>query len=250
MGFRGLNVTPKVHRAIDMAAGLLIGWYRIRVAEPQPERNSNANYVLPKEEVNRRIAAARIAPATMSKRVAIYSVAELVKGIERPTICDFGGSYGEDCIRFQRYIPNASYTVVEIPEIVAIAKQAEALPDIKFSTTLPAGCDVFHSSGVVMNAHVPVLNAIKSVKPPRLVITSVEITESPTYWSMVVYRKFGRRHPYITFNRQEFLDRFMSLGYTLKDSWHQGESNSGVFLNGQKQPDIFGFTFLRNDLVQ
>jgi putative methyltransferase (TIGR04325 family) len=170
--------------------------------------------------------------------------------MNRPRICDFGGAYGEDCLRLRRYVPDAVCTVVEIPEIVDSAKNVDALKEITFSSTLPSACDVFYSSGVVMNAHVPLFEAIKTLTPPRVVITSVEITDAPTYWSMVVYRKTGRRCPYITFNRQEFISRFTDLGYTLKNTWYQGENTSGVFLNGQRNPDAYGFAFIRGDVTQ
>ena len=245
---RGLGLTVKLHRTIDIGIGLLIGWYRIRVDEPQPKRNANANYIYTKEDIERHIANAITDVPTGNQLATIYSVAEFVRGIDRPNICDFGGGYGRDCLRFRRYIPGAVCTVVEIPEIVDSAKSVDALKEIKFSTTLPIACDVFYSAAVVMNAHVQLFEAIKTLNPPRLVISSVEITESPTYWSMVVYRKYRRRNPYITFNRQEFLDRITALGYTLKNTWYQGENTSGVFLNGQKNPDAYSFAFIRNDL--
>ncbi len=243
----GLGLTVKLHRTIDIGIALLIGWYRIRVDGPQPERNPNAHYIYTEVELDRRIANANTSVLTTSHLVGIYSVAEFVRGMNRPRICDFGGAYGEDCLRLRRYIPDAVCTVVEIPEIVDSAKNVDALKEITFSSTLPSACDVFYSSGVVMNAHMPLFEAIKTLIPPRVVITSVEITDAPTYWSMVVYRKTGRRCPYITFNRQEFISRFTDLGYTLKNTWYQGENTSGVFLNGQKNPDAYGFTFTRND---
>src|ERR1017187_4899681 len=237
----GLGLTVKLHRTIDIGIALLIGWYRIRIDGPQPERNPNAHYIYTTEELDRRIADAITGVPTSNQLAIIYSVADLLKGIDRPRICDFGGAYGGDCLRMRRYIPEAVFTVVEIPEIVESAKRVDELKEITFSSTLPSACDVFYSSGVVMNAHVPLFEAIKTLTPARVVISSVEITDAPTYWSLVVYRKTGRRCPYITFNRQEFISRFTDLGYTLKNTWYQGENTSGVFLNGQKNPDAYGF---------
>lgn len=248
MAMRGLGLTAKLHRSIDIGIGLLLGWYRVRVDEPQPEQNPNAHYVRENEELDLRIANAITGVLTSDQLARAYLVAELVRGIDRPRICDFGGAYGEDCLRLRRYIPDAVCTVVEIPEIVESAKRVDALKDISFST-VPTACDVFFSSGVVMNAHVPLFEAIKILSPPRLVISSVEITDSPTYWSMAVYRKTKRRCPYITFNRGEFIDRFATLGYTLKDIWQQSDNTSDVFLNGQKNPDSYAFAFMRNNFA-
>lgn len=247
---RGLDLTGKLHRTIDIGIALLIGWYRIRVAEPQPEKNPNTHYIREKEDIDRRIANANTGAPASNQLAVILSVAGFVRGMDQPRICDFGGGHGEDCLRFRRYIPDAIYTVVEIPEIVESAKRVDALKGITFSTSVPSTCDVFYSGGVVMNAHVPLFEAIKTLRPPRMIITSVEITDSPTYWSMVVYRKTGRRCPYITFNRQEFLDRVTGLGYTLTNTWYQGQNTSGVFLNGQKNPDAYGFAFIRNDVSE
>jgi putative methyltransferase (TIGR04325 family) len=244
----GSGLTVKLHRSIDIGIGLLIGWYRLRVDEPQPEQNPNAHYVRENEALDLRIANAMTGALTSDQLARVYSVAELVRGIDRPRICDFGGAYGEDCLRFRRYIPDAVCTVVEIPEIVESAKRVDALKDISFST-VPSACDVLFSGGVVMNAHEPLFEAIKALNPPGLVISSVEITDSPTYWSMVVYRKTKRRCPYITFNRREFIDRVAALGYTLTDTWHQGENTSGVFLNGQRNPDAYGFAFMRDNIA-
>lgn len=241
-----LNLTRKTHTLIDIAAGLLIGWYRVRIPRPGPARNPDAHYIYSKEMLDQRLNRAKTEIISGHTMAIMQSAAELLHGINNPVICDFGGAYGEDCIRLRRFIPDAACTVVEIPEIVDAAGKIDELKPIAFATVPPPSCDLFLSCGVVMNAHDALFKIIEQTRPPRLIITSVEITEGPTYWSLVVYRKTRRRCPYITFNRNDFIRRFEDMGYVLNRSWNQGENNSGVFLNGQGNPNAYSFVFLRS----
>lgn len=243
-----LNLTRKLHNAIDIGIGLLIGWYRVRIDGPRPGRNENDHYIYSPDYLKARLGNAATGPLNGNNVAIMQTAAALLHKIKAPEICDFGGAYGEDYFRFRRFIPDAMYTVVEISEIVAAAKNVPDLAEIRFSTKTPASCDLFFSCGVVMNAHEVLFSAIEETKPPRVIIGSVEISDEPTYWSMVVYRKTGWRCPYITFNRAEFVSRFEGMGYTLHSSWRQGENTSGVFLNGQPNPDGYTFVFLRQDI--
>lgn len=243
-----LNLTRKLHNAIDIGIGLLIGWYRVRIDGPRPGRNENAHYIYSPDDLKARLDSAATGPLNATSVAIMQTAAALLHKIKAPEICDFGGAYGEDYFRFRRFIPDATYTVAEIPEIVAAAKNVPDLEEIRFSTKPPAVCDLFFSCGVVMNAHEALFSAIEEMKPPRVIIGSVEISDEPTYWSMLVYRKSRRRCSYITFNRAEFISRFEGMGYRLHNSWRQGENTSGVFLNGQQSPDGYTFVFLKPDI--
>ena len=244
-----LNLTQKVHHTIDILIGLIIGWYRVRIDGPQTGRNENDHYVYPRAVLDTRLAHARNGPLTSGGTAIIQSARGLLSGIQNPVICDFGGAYGEECIRLKRFIPDAVCTIVEIPEIVRAANNVDSLKEFTFTAELPTSCDLFLSCGVVMNAHEPLFHAVKTMMPPRIIVSSVEITDAPTYWSMVVYKKSGRRCPYVTFNRIEFISCFEEMGYALKNHWFQGKNTSGVFLNGQENPDAYSFVFIRKDLI-
>ncbi len=241
------GMPQKIHRGVDIAVGLMSGWYRVKTELPAQAENENVHYVYDRSDLLPRIERAQSGMLTSQNMAMVGEAMRLVEGIDKPKICDFGGAYGEDCLRLQRFLPDAQCTVVEIPEIVGAAAQVGELSTVSFRSEVPE-CDLFVSTGVVMNAHVPLQQAVATAQPPRLLIASVEITEGPSYWSTVVYKKTGRKCPYITFNRQEFLNLFP--GYRLLRSWHQGENNSGPFLNGQKNPDAFSFSFLRSDLME
>jgi putative methyltransferase (TIGR04325 family) len=244
------GILQKINRLLDAAAGLAIGWYRYRTNGPAPERNVNAHYVLGIDAIRRRMTDAQVAPLVAGAFAPLFWSSRALSNSEAPHIWDFGGGYGEAFFRFRRYIPNLRYTISEIPEIVASARTLSELSEIAFiaaaeTPSSPLSCDLFYSSGVIMNAHQHVMHAIAMTKPPVLLITSVEVTESPTYWSMVVMRKYGRRCPYITFNRSEFIQRIEQMGYRLSDSCRQGRSSSGAWLNLQEQPELHGFLFER-----
>jgi len=240
-----LGILPKCYRLLDAMAGLAIGWYRVRADGPQPARNPNAHYVLGRDAILARMEEAARAPLAVSSFLSLFWASRALGGNGSPHIWDFGGGYGEAFFRFRRYIPNLQYTVTEIPEIVSATQGIAELKPITFTETRPTSCDLFFSSGVVMVAHEQVLNAIAQAQPPWAMITSVEVTDRPTYWSTVVMRRYGRRCPYITFNRREFIGRVEAMGYRLIDSCRQGSASSGAWLNLQEQPDMNGFLFQR-----
>ncbi|MCC6775242.1 MAG: hypothetical protein IT537_01175, partial [Hyphomicrobiales bacterium] len=200
-----LGLLPKAERLLAATAGLAIGWYRVRAAGPHEARNPNAHYIIDAARVRARIDEAIDKPLFAGAYPIIYWLTALLRDKSEPHICDFGGAYGEAFFRFRRYIPNLRYTVVEIPEIVRSARLITELASVEFTEAAPLKCDVLFSSGVIMNAHEAVFDAIDKIKPPALIISSVEVTDEPTYWSTVVMRKHGRRCPYVTFNRSEFI---------------------------------------------
>lgn len=240
-----LGILPKAQRLLDAIAGLAIGWYRIPTRGPQPAANPNNHYVLPQAAIIARVNDAAEALLPQSSFPPLFWVSRALSGVSAPHIWDFGGGYGEAFFRFRRYMPDLRYTVTEIPEIVASARQISSLSPVAFTEHAPELCDLFFSSGVVMPAHECVFTAIQENRPPLVLVSSVEVTDRPTYWSLVVMRRYGRRCPYVTFNRREFVERVEAMGYRLLDSCRQGLSSSGAWLNLQAQPEVQGFLFKR-----
>lgn len=241
----GLGIFPKVYRALDLASGLATGVYRVALKPGDKPRNTNDHHHLGSAAGAARVMSALTDPMPCTIYPAMFWVGRLLQGIEAPHICDFGGGFGEACVRFGRVFPSAKFTVVEVPEMVRQARDIEDARHITFTETPPASCDLLFSNGVTTNAHGPQLACVETLRPSALIVTGVEITAGQTFWSMQVNRRYGRRCPYITFNEADFVSRVVALGYSLRDTWHMGNAMSGPFLDGRPQPEYRGFAFMR-----
>lgn len=67
-------------------------------------------------------------------------------------VTDFGGATGDLGLDFLAAFPDATYTVVETPTMVALMNGRSA---VRFETSAPQDCDVFFSSGTVQYVERP-----------------------------------------------------------------------------------------------
>lgn len=61
-------------------------------------------------------------------------------------ITDLGGATGELGVALCQFWPDVTYTVVENPTLVGLMAGADG---VRFSTEMPAKCDIFHTSGTL-----------------------------------------------------------------------------------------------------
>jgi putative methyltransferase (TIGR04325 family) len=99
-------------------------------------------------------------------------LAIIARLLEKPdlAITDFGGATGELGAEFLRAYPKARYTVVENPALVSMVTSAALRPGLSFVSTIPAGCDVFYSSGTLQYLDDPLGTLAAGLDSARLAV--------------------------------------------------------------------------------
>lgn len=80
------------------------------------------------------------------------------------SVTDFGGGTGEDGAALKRLIPGLTYTVAEIPALVALMPPGGP---VQFVTHIPASCDWFYSAGVLQYLERPYEALAEGLKTAR-----------------------------------------------------------------------------------
>jgi putative methyltransferase (TIGR04325 family) len=111
------------------------------------EAQSKASSYLDQQFCAFRIARAKLRTpdGTLLATNLLYLAARSL-GIDSLSVTDFGGSTGELGVDFLNAFPIASYTVAEVPTLVSMMNSGSG---VKFSTEIPAQCDIFFSSGAL-----------------------------------------------------------------------------------------------------
>ncbi len=91
-------------------------------------------------------AALRPADGSLLAANVLYLTA-MALGKTELTVTDFGGSTGDLGVDFLTVFPQATYTVVENPTMVALMQSSRG--GVRFATTSPAECDIFFTSGTL-----------------------------------------------------------------------------------------------------
>lgn len=114
-------------------------WEEAKAAAGVYEDEELTRFRLARFEANKRVGKL---PAVTSQ--PLYWLAKTL-GHDDVSVTDFGGAFGEYGLSFVTAFPDASYTVVETPGIVAAAPPGP----VKFSVTMPSACDIFLTSGTL-----------------------------------------------------------------------------------------------------
>lgn len=250
-----MGIASSIKWAVDVASGLAKGKYRagLWLEKPAAElinENDNAHYLQGVDTIRKNIAEAKALGAPSTSYPGFYWVSRFAKEVHdsgrKPDIYDFGGSYGYDFFKLQRFatVP-FSYTVAEIPQIVEICKPIEALSEIGFvdSSEPNNKLDILYSNGTTMNASKYLFEFIDRTKPDYIVLSAAECSDDPTFYSVQTLRKTKRRCIYTTYNLVELIEIVESHGYQLQDYARGGEQGSGVFLKKPLKVHYYSMAF-------
>jgi putative methyltransferase (TIGR04325 family) len=87
---------------------------------------------------------AKTAPPTPLQDNALIWLVRILPG--PLSVVDFGGATGGVGMTLREHAPDLKFTVVETPALVALMQETG---DVVFTTSMPAACDVFYSSGTL-----------------------------------------------------------------------------------------------------
>lgn len=141
-------------------------------------------------------------------------------------IFDFGGNLGVHFFKFYKFVKNnkrLTWIVCEVPSIVKLGQERFSSDILNFTTNFhdADGCDIFFSSG-----------AIQYVKDLSLSLSLSELSQKPKhiilgrlpmqnkYKQFVTLQNMGTSFcPQYVFNKNDFIENFVKIGYELIDEW-------------------------------
>lgn len=255
-----MNVFKGLRWGVEVAEGLRSGKYRSGYWEQEPEvvnENDNDHYLQSYDSIRQNIDKAKSDNLPANSYPGFYWVNKYAEELSgdghRVDLWDFGGAYGFDFYKLERFVSHSfNYTVSEIPEIVEHASGLPELSHIRFvSGQLPEKSpDILYSNGTTMNASKYLFPFIEQARPKRIVISAVECSEHPTFHTIQTLRKTKRRCVYTTFNLNSFISIIEGFGYHLDDCAKGVEQGSGVFLRKPLKVHYYSFAFTRSDCVK
>jgi len=250
-----MNVLKRLRWGVDVAEGLRSGKYRAGYWRHEPQgvnENDNDHYLQSHESIKTNIEKAKSEGLPATSYPGFYWVNKFAGAVsvggKKANIWDFGGAYGFDFFKLSRFLDYPfSYTVTEIPEIVERAKQLPELSQISFvAGSMPEQCpDILYSNGTTMNASKYLFPFIEHSRPKHIVISAVECSDEPTFYTIQTLRKTKRRCVYTTYNLKEFISLVERLGYRLDDCAKGSEQGSGVFIRRPLKVHYYSFAFTR-----
>jgi putative methyltransferase (TIGR04325 family) len=87
---------------------------------------------------------AKTAPPTPLQDNALIWLVRILPG--PLSVVDFGGATGGLGLALREHVPDLKFTIVETPALVALMQETDG---VVFTTSMPATCDVFYSSGTL-----------------------------------------------------------------------------------------------------
>jgi len=176
------------------------------------------------------------------------------------TVLDIGGNIGVHFWAYKAYLTYPStfrWQVIEVPDVVAlgVARSSE-LGDsrLAFSSSFLSikRPDFVLAAGSVQYIESPRFADIISrfdVKPRYLIINKIPLYDGEEF--VTLQNGGSSYHPYRVFNRRDFIDSIVTIGYILRDSWIIPERNfwlpcdsarsfgpsSGLFFQLKVNPD-------------
>lgn len=144
------------------------------------------------------------------------------------TLFDFGGHRGTHFYAYSHYLDfpqNFKWLVCDLPTVVASGQQlAERMKrsDIGFTTSFldASGTSILLAAGSLQYVESPAFAdslAALSQRPQHLLLNKIPLYSGPRY---VTLQNGGVAfHPQYVFNRTEFIESIVSVGYELIDQW-------------------------------
>jgi putative methyltransferase (TIGR04325 family) len=169
-------------------------------------------------------------------------------------VFDFGGHVGVSWYGWRNYLAyphGLRWTVCDVPAIVrhgeamALEQGAQGLA---FTSELHDGrdADVLLSAGALQYVDMKMSDVIAGMghRPAHIIVNKLPIYEGPTF---VTVQSTGRAfHPYRIFNRAEFVEDVLALGYRVVDDWSNREQTCRIPLTRDRSVDAYsGYCFER-----
>lgn len=164
-----LGLVHRTHKFIDLIGGVAAGVYRTSMRPGETGKNVDAHYISGAANAPARLKAAMTEPMPSAFYPTLFWAERFLADVASPHICDFGGGYGEACVRIGRMQNNARFSVVEVPDLVKAMKSISP-PNLDYLDTPPASCDLLFSNGVTMNAPDAVFSCVEQVDAKALII--------------------------------------------------------------------------------
>jgi len=192
----------------------------------------------------------RLAPEDYPLLFWLQPIAPSVK-----RVFDFGGHVGLHYYAFRErlaFAPGLTWTVSDVDAVMdegrALAQSREASA-LRFEGGFGGaeGADVMISSGALQYLEAPaLLDALRNLKvmPRMLLLNKLPVAEGKGF--VTVQDAWTFKAPYTVFSRPQLLADLQSLGYRLKDSWHNQGHHCLVFRRPEISVEVFsGFCFER-----
>lgn len=194
----------------------------------------------------------RMERACQSDYAVLYWLRPLVDA--GTSLFDFGGHVGVSWYGWRDYLhypPGMRWTVYEVPAIaragVELARERGA-EGLHFTSDLAAGrdCTAFLAAGSLqyVDMSLPEILAKVGTLPRHLLVNKIPLYDGETF---VTVQSTGRAfHAYRIFNRKEFVDSVLALGYRVVDDWSNREQHCEIpFTRGRDIDAYSGYYFQR-----
>jgi putative methyltransferase (TIGR04325 family) len=185
-----------------------------------------------------------------------YAVLFWLRGLldDRTVLFDFGGHVGVSYYGWQNYLrypPGMRWTVYEVPAIArcgAELARERGAAGLSCTSDFSAGkdCTVFLAAGSLQYVDLSLPDILSRVGtlPRHLIVNKTPLYDGETF---VTVQSTGRAfHPYRIYNRTEFVDGVIALGYRIVDDWSNREQHCEIpFTRGRDIDAYSGYYFER-----
>ncbi|MBW4605135.1 MAG: methyltransferase, TIGR04325 family [Calothrix sp. FI2-JRJ7] len=139
-------------------------------------------------------------------------------------IFDFGGNVGVHYYSYTKYLSNTTlkWTVCDLPEIIKAGKrivEKRAIKDLEFTSEFAdiKSKDIMIAAGVIQYIENLAKKLSTTYKPQHLLINRVPLYDGEQF---VTLQNGGKVfYPQYIFNKTEFIDGLINIGYELIDIW-------------------------------
>lgn len=168
-------------------------------------------------------------------------------------VFDFGGNVGIHFYSYLNYLNYPSDLVWRICEVPAIAQAGKELAERRACRNLEftgcfeeaSGADIFLASGSIQYVK-SLAKSIESLskKPSHLLLNRLPLHDDEDQF--VTLQNGGQVfYPQYVFNKAQFIESFLSLGYELIDVWEDKEDRCIIPFNSKKSLPFYDGLYLR-----
>ena len=197
----------------------------------------------------------RMDKACQSDYAVLFWLRKILEAKPASFVFDFGGHVGVSYHGWKQYLdyqPGLRWMVEDVPAIVKVGAELakeRGGPHLEFTSDVldAKGCDVFFSAGALqyVDELLPaMLRRIGGALPQHLIVNKVPMYDGETF---VTVQSTGRAfHAYRIFNRAQFVDGVLALGYRVVDDWQNREQHCEIpFTRGRDVDAYSGYYFTR-----
>jgi putative methyltransferase (TIGR04325 family) len=169
------------------------------------------------------------------------------------SVFDYGGHVGLAYYAFRarvEYPPDLVWRVCDLPNMVLqgreLAREQGAVGLTFTTAALEAdGYDILYSQGALQYIDQPLGELLRDLgrKPVHLLLNQVPLAKVPTF--VTLQNTIAAYTPYRIFNRSDFLESLLSLGYEVIDSWLTPELSVHIPLHPEHTVASYSGLYLR-----